>query len=1065
MSQYSASKMDRPEPGLIKWSPNPAYDTFLHVNLQHRVVQLYEPTGLAQPGNFEYEKSSKYDEIPPLTTYDWAPAHPGLVAIGTATGTVDLINLHSDSNSHLELPIRITRTCQAVAFNTGTLLAVGLERVRNDQCLKIFDVNRLTALESGTSWTSVDGSMKEVIGLEASISISSTKFFEDNPQVLVAGIKNQGIRIYDLRDPQGAVINYQTKCNNNLAIDYADQNYFASSSLDKPGLVIWDRRATSRPSSSRFYLDAVDTDDLPWGAALNIDKAIDVKDANFQDRGSLIRSLRFCRDRSGLIAVLSRTGQLKVLDTKKEFTSQEVDNKDSPEILEVRKSYELDMNYAKERKDDRIVSFDWLNLDSPALTPRVIALRANGAFEILEKPSYTSEHIYKLVPWRAPHRGLEGGASYHSFMQFDAIQYPEMMGSLNIDKAFVDKSLFGNEKESANAIVQQALLTPSPTLDPVSDLEASSEPLPELLTNASKISDKLRGLRRYSNDVLKATKQLSDKAQERSSVDKLDRSLTDLSIKGNSLPSNQQLHERLLISIRDTKGFPKDAQVVLDHAMLFRAKEKYLFDYSANKEIIADDPWLGELWDWVAGAEEAAADMGMVAQGVDLSYTGVCNIWTGDLGFNSVARLAEGTKPPDVATWERCLREINEATRQPKYDGVNTKKLAHRQAALRICGWGRSTDMPLSDHANIPHSERNSAWYTMETARALFGGDFEKAVQILKGASTEYPELFFVSLALQLKSQGNKSVEPSQLDFDDAVASKTDPYLRAISSLIATNDWEHIANQESLPLRERTFVALRYFDDAKLTKWLDKELAKAIETGDIEGIVLTGITDKLVDIFAKYIEKFNDVQTATLVLSICAPRYINDYRCRAWRNAYRAYLQRHKAFLQRTKFEVESTKKSKRGGVPTITPPSRQIALRCVYCDAEYELAKAGGSGPGMGAGGVGVGLASSKGQTSTNPLTATNINAGISCPNCGRHLPRCVVCLEVVGVPRSDKPEASPDPQVRVAARFPTFCLKCEHVLHLDHARQWFARHVECPVPECRCRCNFRANPELNYH
>lgn len=32
------------------------------------------------------------------------------------------------------------------------------------------------------------------------------------------------------------------------------------------------------------------------------------------------------------------------------------------------------------------------------------------------------------------------------------------------------------------------------------------------------------------------------------------------------------------------------------------------------------------------GAEEAAADMGMVAQGVDLSYTGVCNIWTGDLG-------------------------------------------------------------------------------------------------------------------------------------------------------------------------------------------------------------------------------------------------------------------------------------------------------------------------------------------------------------------------------------------------------------------------------------------------
>lgn len=199
MSQYTTSKMDRPEPGLIKWSPNPANDTFLHVNLQHRVVQLYEPTGLAQAGGFEFQKSSKYDEIPPLTTYDWSPAHPGLVAIGTATGTVDLINLHSDSSSHLELPIRISRNCQAVAFNTGTLLAVGLERVRNDQCLKIFDVNRLTSLESGATWSSLEGSMNPVISLEASISISSTKFFEDSPQVLIAGIKNQGIRIYDLR--------------------------------------------------------------------------------------------------------------------------------------------------------------------------------------------------------------------------------------------------------------------------------------------------------------------------------------------------------------------------------------------------------------------------------------------------------------------------------------------------------------------------------------------------------------------------------------------------------------------------------------------------------------------------------------------------------------------------------------------------------------------------------------------------------------------------------------------------------------------------------------------------
>ncbi|KAI0010132.1 hypothetical protein F4779DRAFT_578845, partial [Xylariaceae sp. FL0662B] len=1068
MAQYTTAKMDRPEPGLVKWSPNPAYDSFLHVNLQHRVVQLYKPTGLAQPGNFDIEKSSKYDEIPPLTTYDWSPAHPGLVAIGTASGAVDLINIHNDSNSHVELPIRIARTCQAVAFNTGTLLAVGLERVRNDQCLKVFDVNRFTTLEPGTPWSSLEGSTNPIHGLEASVSISSTKFFEDSPQTLVAGIKNQGIRIYDLRDPQGSVINYQTKCNNNLAIDYADPNYFASSSLDKPGLVIWDRRSTSRPSSSPLYLDAVDTDDLPWGAALNVERAIDVKDTHFQERGSLIRSLRFCRDHRGLIAVLSRTGQLKVLDTKKEFIASEMRSGGSPEILEVRRSYDLDMEYAREdRKDDKIVSFDWVTLDSPALTPRVIVLRANGAFDILEKPSYTSQHVYKMVPWQAPYRGLEEGSSYHGIMQFEVSQYPEMMGSLNIDEAFRDTPLFGDRKESVSTVIQQALQSPQPNIDPIGDFEASNAPLPELFTQGSNIADRLRGLRKYSKDTLKPPTHPDNQVQRPSTIEELDQSFTDLSVKGDGLPTNRQLHERLLTSTMDTKGFPKKAQAVLDHVMIMRSKEKYLFNYPANREIVSDDPWLRDLWDWVNGAAEATSDEGMVSQGIDLSYLGVYHIWTSNLGLQGKLRLADGIKLPDASTWDRCLQEINRRSRQPKYDGVETGRPMHRQAALRICEWGRSPHTDFSDYAKMLPSERNSSWHTMATAHALFSGDPAKAVQILKRASTEYPELLFVSLALQLINQGDSHPDNAQLDFDEAVASKTDPYLRAISSFIATNSWENIANQESLPLRERTYVALRYFDDAKLTEWLEKELKKAKDTGDIEGIVLTGITDNLVDIFAKYIEKFNDVQTATLVLSICAPRYINDYRCHIWRNAYRAYLQRHRAFLQRTKFEVESTKQSKRRGVPTIKPPSRQIALRCVYCDAEYELSK---TAP---AAAAGASSSSSSGghphpptakPQMPNPLMAANVNAGVSCPNCGRHLPRCVVCLEVVGVPRSDKPEASPDPQVRAAARFPTFCLKCEHVLHLDHARQWFARHVECPVPECRCRCNFRANPELNY-
>ncbi|KAJ0289089.1 hypothetical protein Brms1b_000075 [Colletotrichum noveboracense] len=919
--------MDRPEPGLIKWSQIPGYDSFIHINLQHRVVQLYEPNGLAQRSKFDYERLSKHDDFPTLTTYDWSPTVPGLLAVGTQTGVVNLLRMDDNSNAYIELGLKMTRTCQAVAFNTEGLLAVGLDRVRMDQCLHIWDVNRLSSMDKSAKGFSKDmhSFTDPAYRLEPSVSVSSVKFFEDNPKTLVVGIKAQGLRIHDLREPNIGVVTFQTKCNNNLAIDYADQNYFASSALDQPGIMIWDRRATSRPVASHSYLGAVDEDELPWGGALRLDRVVDSDDdpSLSESKHSIVRSLRYCRDHRGLLAVLSRTGQLKVLKTNKELTPPDMSLEGSPELLEVHKSYDMDVQYGDSgKKKDRIVSFDWVTLDSAVLQPRLVVLRANGTFEILEQPSYTSDYLYKLTPWQPPHRGLEESGPYHNIMEFEPSQSSDMLGPLFVEEALSDIAIFGPDKVDVQTIVDKTL-------------------------------------------------------QARFSA-------ADLN-----------------------------------------------------------------------NAEDAAQDGGMKLSPLDLSYMGVCTIWCNDLGQKPSSRLPEASPMPETTLWEKTIGSICKRRKLPKYEGTQTKKPFHRQLCLDICGWGDNAAHEARGATHDPGEDYPTTAHTMAAARALFKGETQEAIRILKTASVTHPELLFVSLALQLIGRSNNKLSKEQLDFDEAVASKTDPYLRAISSLIATGDWFAIANQKSLPLSDRAYVAVRNFDDEQLTKWLHEQVSMAVDTGDVEGIVLTGITDRLVDIFAKYVQKFNDFQTATLVMSICAPRYIDDYRCLAWRNAYRAYLQRHKAFLQRTKFEVESTKKSKRGGRPTIKPPSRQIALRCVYCDAETTLAGQGGPGAGPPPGA----------PDSRNPLMATSINAGISCPNCGRHLPRCVVCLEVVGVPRSDRPELNGEPESWMAANFPTFCLKCEHVLHLDHARQWFTRHVECPVPECRCRCNFRANPELSYH
>lgn len=191
---------DRPEPGLIKWSPNSRLDSFLHVNLQHRIIQLYEPDGHAQSGRFDWKRKSKHDDVPPLTTFDWSPSIPGLVAVGTSTGVVNLLRVDDGSNAYMELNLKLSRTCQAVAFNTQGKLAVGLDRVRNDSSLCIWDVNRLSSL--GLTAKGFDGvphftdpSDRSEIG----VSVTSLKFFEDQPNLLVAGVKTRGLGLYDLR--------------------------------------------------------------------------------------------------------------------------------------------------------------------------------------------------------------------------------------------------------------------------------------------------------------------------------------------------------------------------------------------------------------------------------------------------------------------------------------------------------------------------------------------------------------------------------------------------------------------------------------------------------------------------------------------------------------------------------------------------------------------------------------------------------------------------------------------------------------------------------------------------
>ena len=156
-----------------------------------------------------------------------------------------------------------------------------------------------------------------------------------------------------------------------------------------------------------MYLQAIDEDGVPWGAALNKPVAIQTSDNKVS-----IKQLRFSRERRGILGVLSTAGELQVYQTRREFVEpgSDDDKKDSPLLLQIRKSYTLSSPYFDDNKptkyEDRIISFDWMNIASLSLPARVLALRANGKFEVVEMPAASAGDLNKFVPWKAPHESM-----------------------------------------------------------------------------------------------------------------------------------------------------------------------------------------------------------------------------------------------------------------------------------------------------------------------------------------------------------------------------------------------------------------------------------------------------------------------------------------------------------------------------------------------------------------------------------------------------------------------------------------------------------------------------------
>lgn len=478
----------------------------------------------------------------------------------------------------------------------------------------------------------------------------------------------------------------------------------------------------------------------------------------------------------------------------------------------------------------------------------------------------------------------------------------------------------------------------------------------------------------------------------------------------------------------------------------------------------------------------------MIAQSVDFSFVGVLGCWTNELGENIIKsmlpllihqgpqnalRALDGEENLANVSIGNAIETLAKSLQLPEFTAVETSFPMHRQLCLHICGFGSPYQQLEADVKELVQNGQN----TKAAALAIIHDQPKLSFNALRHdkASSAHREL---SLALAGFVKGNtddtwdETVREIAKELDD-------PYARAILALVSYGDWHDVLAESSLPLKYRIGVALMYLDDTELTKYIESTTAECIKHGDIEGIILTGLTEKAVPLFQAYMLKFSDLQTPILALSFTSPRYFANPLIDLWRESYRSLLNTYRLFIQRVQFDVQATKLSVRSsakdGKPALAPAPRQVSLRCNNCDQAMDRNPDHAATP---SNGPQPQTSASVGKSQYTSIFG-DAKSGTICPKCGRHMPRCVICMMWLGMPTSSplnggKPTVKgpglkqPNPNLNGSAKqvqtkktakdvmkdFIAVCRRCWHMSHGAHSEEWFERHDVCAVPGCDCRC-----------
>lgn len=252
-----------------------------------------------------------------------------------------------------------------------------------------------------------------------------------------------------------------------------------------------------------------------------------------------------------------------------------------------------------------------------------------------------------------------------------------------------------------------------------------------------------------------------------------------------------------------------------------------------------------------------------------------------------------------------------------------------RSRALLLCDWIPDIDNVSQTIPIIDYLEKEGN-YMRAAAIAVFNMRLQRAVESLTvGAKKSDPNLSSVAMALSGYTGERTSMWREMCQ--SLKSQLTNPYMKAMFAFLTSESdtsFHEIIKDTNLILADRVAFSLLYLPDDKLFQYLSETMYALVDSGDLNGILLTGITNDGLSLLQRYIEISSDIQSVSLIVLHSLPSAIcNDPRAQLWVDCYRGMLDCWRLWHQRARFDNLWYSNS----VNQMKPPNH-ISISCNYC-------------------------------------------------------------------------------------------------------------------------------------